>query len=346
LLLDWRDVLAALAPLPVAVAANLGERQRWARVVTLTVMGGAVAFFAFAGIYGVGAAAFGQARGVPAAILLIASALAAPVLTAVGRRWYGRLLPLDPDSLPTALALVGVILLVALQLSYQLSTDVLATVAKSAQVQPLDVVGQEIPLLLLALAGAGLLTRRNLPATLVRLGIVRPTWWQLVLGLATAGLFLAVQQGTDALQQAIAPDVAQRLNQATGHYYAALAGPVGIGVIALAPGIAEESFFRGALQPRLGLIVATIAFAAVHTQYALTIDTLLVFVLGLVLGLLRRRFNTTTSMTTHATYNGLSGAGLTALLLPWAFGLEVILVAALIVAFLVERRRSALAGTP
>jgi len=51
------------------------------------------------------------------------------------------------------------------------------------------------------------------------------------------------------------------------------------------------------------LILSAAFFALLHSQYGITLSTLVVFVLGLVLGLLRIRYNTSTSMTTHATYN-------------------------------------------
>jgi membrane protease YdiL (CAAX protease family) len=44
-------------------------------------------------------------------------------------------------------------------------------------------------------------------------------------------------------------------------------GPLGAaqcGALALASGIAEEAFFRGALQPRVGLLAASLAFAVAH----------------------------------------------------------------------------------
>jgi membrane protease YdiL (CAAX protease family) len=66
------------------------------------------------------------------------------------------------------------------------------------------------------------------------------------------------------------------------------------------------------MQPRFGLIITSLLFALVHGQYGLSLATLVVFGLGLVLGLVRNRTNTTTSMLTHALYN--SGTALLAYL--------------------------------
>jgi hypothetical protein len=277
----------------------------------------------------------------PPLILLASVALAAPLMSRPVRERLARLLPLDPDSPPTLLAMVGVVLLVGIQADYQAGHDALAAVSKAAQLQPIDVLAQELPLLILAVLGVGLFTRRSLPAALERLGVVRPAAWQVAAALAVAGLFLALSQAAEYAQQVLDPALAQRLNSATSHYYAGISGVTGIAVIALAPGIAEELFFRGALQPRLGLLVAAVAFAAVHTQYALTIDTLLVFVLGLGLGLIRRRLNTSSSILAHASYNGLAAIGVPTLLLPFAIAAEVALVLGTLLLWLDSRRHLA-----
>ena len=88
----------------------------------------------------------------------------------------------------------------------------------------------------------------------------------------------------------------------------ALVGPLvasipGILTLGLAAGIGEETLFRGALQPRFGLLFTSLLFAILHSQYGITFSTLAVFIVGLFLGLLRIRFNTTTCVMTHAAYN-------------------------------------------
>jgi membrane protease YdiL (CAAX protease family) len=239
--------------------------------------------------------------------------------------------------------LVGVILIVGEQASYQASHDALAVVGRAPRLEPLDVVLQEIPLLLIAFFSVGLFTRRGPAAVLDRLGIVRPAVWQLLVAAAAAGAFYALSQGGQYLQEQVDPNLARRLEQATSHYYAGIGGVVGIAVIALAPGIAEESLFRGALQPRLGILLAALAFTAVHTQYALTIDTLLVFALGCGLGLIRRYVNTTTAITTHAAYNALAGIGVPSFLWPAGLAGEALLLILALVAWRIARR-PALAG--
>ncbi|MBK6432580.1 MAG: CPBP family intramembrane metalloprotease [Anaerolineae bacterium] len=54
--------------------------------------------------------------------------------------------------------------------------------------------------------------------------------------------------------------------------------------------------FRGALQPRFGLILTSFLFAVIHVQYGLSPAVVQVFVLGLVLGIIRQRGNLTMSI--------------------------------------------------
>jgi membrane protease YdiL (CAAX protease family) len=73
--------------------------------------------------------------------------------------------------------------------------------------------------------------------------------------------------------------------------------------VSLGAGTAEEILFRGALQPRFGLILTSLAFGVVHMQYGLAFALLSIGVVGLVLGIYRRRINTTSSILIHSLYN-------------------------------------------
>jgi membrane protease YdiL (CAAX protease family) len=74
-------------------------------------------------------------------------------------------------------------------------------------------------------------------------------------------------------------------------------------IIGVTAGISEEMAVRGLLQPRIGLIASNLVFTSVHAgQYGLD-GLLVVFLVGLALGIIRSRTNTTTSAITHAVYN-------------------------------------------
>jgi membrane protease YdiL (CAAX protease family) len=48
-------------------------------------------------------------------------------------------------------------------------------------------------------------------------------------------------------------------------------------------------------------------FALLHQQYSFSLSTLVVLILGLVLGFIRDRTNTSTSMIVHAVFNSTQG---------------------------------------
>jgi membrane protease YdiL (CAAX protease family) len=86
----------------------------------------------------------------------------------------------------------------------------------------------------------------------------RPLWLRLGLGVAVGLALVAVSRlATERT----------RTGRALADELSALIGPLSqrraLG-FALASGFAEEAFFRGALQPRVGLLAATVLFAAAH----------------------------------------------------------------------------------
>jgi len=76
-------------------------------------------------------------------------------------------------------------------------------------------------------------------------------------------------------------------------------------VAGVTAGLGEEVIVRGLLQPRVGLLLANLCFVSVHALQYSWDGLLQVFLLGLALGLVRRRTNTTTSALVHGTYDAL-----------------------------------------
>ena len=196
----------------------------------------------------------------------------------------------------------------------QLATGLVANWAYSApalfRLNPLnyhvftwsDPFANELPILALALAAVGLGVSRSWRPALGRLGITRPAWWQPFLAVLVASLCLML------------PPIANHLTFVLTRrlYFAVVtisnwtnngASIEVLLVFAVLAGICEEALFRGALQPRVGIVVAAALFATIHTQYFLTPILGMVFVIGLALGVLRRHLNTTTAMIAHGTYD-------------------------------------------
>jgi CAAX protease family protein len=259
--------------------------------------------------------------------IMVTGLAAAALASKPVRERAARIIPIDPDSPVHSLAMVLAVILLGTQLASVAFTNVLAA---NQQLPPLslsDLLAQEVPFLVFALAGVGLWIRRSLAASAERLGVVVPAWWHVALALAAAGIFYAVAQGSGFLSQQLTPSVAEQVQKSSEHVFGGLTGPVGLIALALVPGICEELLFRGALQPRFGLVLTALLFTAIHTEYGLSIDVLSIFVIAFGLGLLRKYTNTTTSAGCHVAYNLVVGLNLTGMVLAAAVGVEVVLVA-------------------
>jgi membrane protease YdiL (CAAX protease family) len=79
--------------------------------------------------------------------------------------------------------------------------------------------------------------------------------------------------------------------------------PIGAVVIGVTAGLGEELAVRGALQPRLGILVSNLFFTSLHALQYNWDALLVVFLVGMVCGLVRKRTNTTTSAIVHGVYN-------------------------------------------
>lgn len=270
---------------------------------------------------------------------IVTAVAAAGFLLRPIRKDVAMYVPIDPDHPVHTLALVLATLLLGTQITSIAFTDVLAADLSQAPLSIGDLLLGELPFLILAVAGVGLFIRRRTGAAVERLGLVRPLWWHIVLALAAAGAFLALGQASDLLSHSLSPDLARRVDATTNHLFGQLGGPLGIAAVALIPGVCEEILFRGALQPRFGLLATAVLFTSVHTEYGLSFDTLAVFLLAIGLGLVRKYTNTTTSCVCHVSYNLLVGIGLAGAMLNVAFAAEVVLIAVAGYAIWLERRR-------
>jgi membrane protease YdiL (CAAX protease family) len=226
------------------------------------------------------------------------------------RRLAARWIPIRADSAVHAVALsfsmlVLVNLAVTVGLGIRNLASALETSAGSEAFNPAPALWvQQLAFVAMALVGVGWLSRRSLVEALKRLGVVWPGLVQAVSGLgAGVGLALAVLVLEYLVSKAgVSTDAAvEKLTEQ-------LLGPLtksvsGILTLGIAAGLGEESLFRGALQPRFGLFLTALLFSLLHSTYGLTLSTLFVFLVGLALGLIRTRANTSTTMIVHAIYN-------------------------------------------
>jgi membrane protease YdiL (CAAX protease family) len=158
----------------------------------------------------------------------------------------------------------------------------------------------------LALIAVGYRIDRTLPMVIERLNITRPTAFGMLAALATVvvGFVLSALGSalTEATNEAYARDIQDSLEVLTSSSPSYIAAPL----IGLSAGIGEELIFRGALQPRYGIVLSSLLFALLHSQYGFSFITLSTFLLGCTLGLLAKKYGVIHAIAAHTIYNMLA----------------------------------------
>ena len=229
------------------------------------------------------------------------------------RRALARLIPIDPESSVHAVALsLSMLIFINLMVTLGVGLDTLTGVL--AEADEIDGGGgaatiaglwaQQILMALSAVVGVGWLTRRSWAGVLRRLGVVMPNGRDWAVGIGVGLLLVPVVIGLEYVASLAGieadADVAKLTEQLLGPLFRS---PFGILTLGIAAALGEEPLFRGAAQPRFGLLATAALFALVHSNYGITLSTAVVFILGLALGAIRIRRNTSAAMLTHAVYN-------------------------------------------
>jgi membrane protease YdiL (CAAX protease family) len=303
--------LVFLFLLLVVVVANAGERsQVWEMIAYGLVALLAAGLFALGTLMGLGAlvappvggagqSLAGMLRG--SAALTITAVLTLLALLLPVRRLAARLLPLRPESPVNAVALSLAVIGIGFWAAF-------ATPLPNAEVLSLKptvplAILNEVPLALAGILGVGLLIRRNWRETWERLGVGGLTWRQALAALGAVATLLVMAHGLEAAERVLNPAAYEAIESMGRAMWGDMRTPLAALLVSLSSGTCEEILFRGALQPRLGLVVTSLLFAAVHTQYGVTLSLLSVLLAGVVLGLFRQRANTTACIMIHVLYN-------------------------------------------
>ena len=230
------------------------------------------------------------------------------------------IMPIDPDNFVHKIALV--ILSLILLSSFVpiivlggrppilelVNSDAVKSLGDNSglNVRPIDLIYQFVWMIPATIVAAGWPIARKFPAALERLGMVRPTLVQvgtaigLGLGLAAFSTFV-LDPGITSLWHALGWTTTDL--GAFNNLMSKVVTPVGAALVGVTAGIGEEMAVRGLLQPRIGLLASNLVFTSLHAfQYGF--DGLLsVFVIGLILGIIRSRSNTSTSAIVHGLYD-------------------------------------------
>ena len=175
-------------------------------------------------------------------------------------------------------------------------------------VSPSLVVMSELPFVILALCGLGLGVRRNFREVIDRLGYGPLTLAQLGFVPVFIAAALALEVGFNFLFSWLQPELFESVGEISEGLFNAdnLSLPAAILfglLIGVGAAAGEETLFRGAVQPALGITLTSILFASIHYQYGPSIVLIHIFVLSVGFGLLRKYVNTTAAFLAHAGYN-------------------------------------------
>ena len=164
--------------------------------------------------------------------------------------------------------------------------------------------GELIGYVMLAFASVGFLIRRDLRQSLERLGLRDPRRRDLWLIAAGAGALFALNTGAESLQHALFLPSWTRDHHVNEQMVRGITTRTAL-LLGVTAGIGEELTLRGALQPKLGILLTSLLFASLHVQYS-WFGMLTIFAIGIVLGFLRARAGTTVSIAVHAVYDVLA----------------------------------------
>jgi len=315
----WLSLAAYTPFLVIALIAQWSDRDRGIRWMTYGLF---IVFDALTALGGLLALLLGQSRELQrllmvqypglaslrwndfGLIVLGTTALAPVFLLRFVRGFIARLIPIDPDSGIHAVALALAGLGIGLNFAQLPLIGGLDTLAESTfQVAFVDLLVSNLPIGLFAFVGVGFLIRRAPRETWERLGLERVTWRHLGLVVGLTLAILVFYYGVDWLWEVVDPENHEMMEALGEVLYGGVMSTWQALVMSLAAGVTEELLFRGALQPRFGLLLTAVLFAAVHVQYGLTPATLEVFGAALVLGWLRQRTNTGACILLHVLYD-------------------------------------------
>jgi membrane protease YdiL (CAAX protease family) len=178
------------------------------------------------------------------------------------------------------------------------------------RLSPGAILTNQLPFLAIALLGVGAGIRRNLRETLDRLGYNPISFKQLGVVVLFVGGAFALSVAAEALFANLQPDLYRQVGEISDNLFNPRGlNPVSAVLFALLVGVGaslgEETLFRGAVQPVLGIALTSVLFATMHVQYGPSLLLVYVFLLSIGLGLLRRHINTTASFLAHTGYNSL-----------------------------------------
>lgn len=243
----------------------------------------------------------GKSEGIP--VIGIGLGLSLPMLKPF-RAAMAKVTKIDPDSaidwsgLSIVLALLGFLIPTAFVDSAP------AVVAENdATMLTTGLLQNLLAYVLIAYVAVGYRNHRTGEEATQRLGIQVPTPTQITAGLVgVVAAFLAAFIG-GALTSWLQPDVLPGVEESMQAMLSGVTNPFVAIVLAISTGFGEEVFFRGAVQPRMGIVLTALLFTFLHAQYGFTWILLGLFIMGVIFGWLANRYGTMAAVVAHVVYN-------------------------------------------
>ena len=308
--------LALLPPVFFLFLAQIGRRYRWAQALVYAFFGLANLLLLLDGILFLTRGGTFQvtinemtitSEDIPRQFLgqvfLFTGGVAFLLMIPLVQRFLALFIHIRPGDSVHTVALVYACYLVGLALGQAPFLQALFKTREPLSLPASELLGQAGALVLLALVGAGLGTHRSLGETMRRLKLAWPGVREVRMAVVATVSLVLLQSALGALWMALSPERMTEIDELTRTLLGEFFNPWGAVLLGISTGISEELVFRGALQPRFGLLLTSALFALVHSQYLFSFALVIVFLLGLVLGIVRNRVNTTAAILTHALYN-------------------------------------------
>lgn len=219
------------------------------------------------------------------------------------RSTLAMIIPFDVDSVPDMTGLSVILAVAILFGGTSLASGSTATVGS---VSATDLVSQAIAFVFIAYFGVGFLMTRDFRNATDRLGLHSITLNYLLRAVLLVAALFTVTIVSSYLTVTFQPQLESQIQENLGTMTQGLQSWGGALILGISAGVGEEILFRGAMQPRYGIIFTSIVFASLHVQYGLSLTILGIFVMSVLLGIERKRVNTTASLVTHVVYDVLA----------------------------------------
>jgi len=305
------ELLALLPGLLLLILANYTEKRREFRIITQIFLGLFVLLVVVEGLLIVamskgdllgGLLSVRATYGYGIAIMLT-GLLASMLFLRPVREGISRIIDIDEDNWLHTTAMVFAILLVGTSLATAANVDISA-LSGGAGGAVLTVLLQDSFFVISALFGVGWMVRRDLGGVLKRLGLVKPRLKDICMSIGFLGLLFAIViiVGLMSIMLDYDSGILETKDDPTVQMVGGITILTAI-LFALGASIGEEILFRGAMQPRLGVVITSLVFTAAHVQYPSPVQLGTLFAMSVVFGYERIKLNTSACIITHALYD-------------------------------------------